>query len=84
VFLLLPTDRCAHGESSHDDQARERAGNGPVRSRWQDRLLRCVQQMAVYLGDAYLAAEGCRGDVLCATPEYFEDALYESRRGHRR
>jgi hypothetical protein len=72
VFLLLLDDTCKRDDQPHH--------NRPRRPRWHERLLRCVQQMAVYLGDGYLAAEGCRGDMLCAAPEYFEDAIKESRR----
>ena len=46
-------------------------------------MARGLQQMAVYLGDAYLAAEGCRGDILCAAPEYFQDAIKQARRRRR-
>ena len=75
MFLLLLDDSCKHGDHSHGEFQRQ-----PRRIRWHERLFRCVQQMAVYLGDGYLAAEGCRGDILCAAPEYFEDAIKESRK----
>jgi hypothetical protein len=68
VLLLIPTDHCP----DHDRQ--------PDASGWRGRLARCLQQVATYLGDAYLAAEGCRGDLLCASPDYFADAIQESRR----
>jgi hypothetical protein len=73
VFLLLLDDSCKQDGHTHGNPQ-------PRRARWHERLFRCVQLMAVYLGDGYLAAEGCRGDVLCAAPEYFEDAIRESRR----
>lgn len=73
MLLLLPTDSCSHGADSHDDGQRETSG-------WRGRLSRTLQQVALYLGDAYLAAEGCRGDLLCASPDYFADAIEESRR----
>lgn len=75
MFLLLLDDSCNCGDEPHGSRQ-----DRPRRARWHERLLRCVQQMAVYLGDGYLAAEGCRGDMMCAAPEYFEDAIKESRR----
>lgn len=75
MFLLLLDDSCKRGDEPHES----RQGHSR-RARWHERLLGCLQQMAVYLGDGYLAAEGCRGDIMCAAPEYFEDAIKESRR----
>jgi hypothetical protein len=79
MFLLLLNDRCTQGGSSGDHAHGDGAAPAPKRARWYQRLARSLQQMAVYLGDAYLAAEGCRGDVLCAAPEYFEDAINAAR-----
>jgi hypothetical protein len=83
VFLWLLDDGCKRGDEPYGNhQGRARWHERLLRcvARWHERLLRCVQQMAVYLGDGEFAAEGCRGDMLCAAPEYFEDAIRESRR----
>lgn len=73
MFLLLLNEQCSCGDPSH------RAAR-PRRLPWRERVGRAVQQMAVYLGDAYLANEGCRGDLLCASPDYFEEAIEEAQR----
>ena len=78
MFLLLLDSRC-----SHDEHARRNDDGQQRRLGWHQRLARGLQQMAVYLGDAYLAAEGCRGDILCAAPEYFQDAIKQARRRRR-
>lgn len=75
MFLLLLDNGCSHGDHApRDDDRHQRRSLS-----WRQRLGRGLQQMAVYLGDAYLAAEGCRGDILCATPEYFHDAIKQAR-----
>ncbi|MCC7372750.1 MAG: hypothetical protein IT306_30340 [Chloroflexi bacterium] len=72
MLLLLLNERCSCGDPAHRPSRPRRP--------WREQLGRVVQQMAVYLGDAYLANEGCRGDILCAAPDYFEEAVREAER----